>query len=142
MSSAALGAGATFQRGNGASPEVFTTIGEVISISEFGETGNLVQVTNHDSPGTPPRHEYIGGILDGTEITFEANWVDDATQDHTAGYISAAAAQANGNYKITAKSGAIFDFAAIALHWGIVLNLESQEVLGGRIKVDGVITVS
>ena len=142
MSLATLGAGAQFMRGDGASPEVFTKIGEVTSISEVGETGNLVQVTNHDSPGTPPRHEYIGGILDGDEITFEANWIDDATQDHSAGFIKSAAGQLKENYQLILKSSAQLDFAAIALHWGIIANLESQEVLGGRIKVTGVITVT
>ena len=140
MTLATLGAGAQFMRGNGASPEVFTKIGEVTSISEIGETGNLVAVTNHDSPGTPPRAEYIGGILDGDEITFEANYIP-ANTTHS-GFITAAAAQASGSYRVISKTGTQLDFEGIALHWGLVLNLESQEVLGGRVKVSGVITVS
>jgi hypothetical protein len=37
------------QLGNAASPEVFATIEEVLSLSGFGKTNELIDVTNFDS---------------------------------------------------------------------------------------------
>ena len=144
MSLATLGAGAQFMRGDGASPEVFTKIGEIIDLPQIGEAGNTVQVTNHDSPsiGGIIRHEYIGGIMDPSEVAFKANFINDATQDAINGFISASQAQAKENYRVITKSSVQMDFEAIARDWGGLPALESQEVLGGVIKITGAITVT
>jgi len=75
MSNAFIGHGTQFQRGDGNDPESFTTIAEVLDISEISETAALVEVTSLESPGG--RREYIHGLEDGAEITIQMNFVPD-----------------------------------------------------------------
>ena len=77
---AKLAKGIQLKRGDGASPEVFTTIPEMLEIPESPAiTRDLVDVTNQDSPGTDK--EYILGLGDGNEITAVCNYIDSATQE-------------------------------------------------------------
>ena len=71
MTSAVLGKLSTLQLGSGASPQVYTTIAEVLSVSEIGSTNPEINVTNLDSTA----QEYIPGLADGTTVEFEMNWV-------------------------------------------------------------------
>lgn len=64
--------GTQFQRGDGGSPENFVTIGEATNISGPGMTRETVDVTSHDSPNR--FQEWVGGLVDGGEVTFEVNW--------------------------------------------------------------------
>ncbi len=64
--------GTLFQRGDGASPEVFTTVGEATNISGPGYDRDVIDVTSHDS--TDGIREFVGGLVDGGEVTFTVNW--------------------------------------------------------------------
>lgn len=55
------------QRGNAASPEVFTTVANVGDMS-WGLQANVVDVTSH-STGVP-WHEKLTTLLDGGDVTF------------------------------------------------------------------------
>lgn len=61
-----------FRIGDSSSPEVFTKVAEVLSISPFGRTNPLLPVTNFDSGGS---QEYIAGLADGDEVTLEVNFI-------------------------------------------------------------------
>jgi len=61
--------GTLLQRGDGLSPEGFTTIAEVGSISGPTMQADLIEVTNHSSVGR--FREYIQGLKDGGELTFD-----------------------------------------------------------------------
>lgn len=63
--------------GDGADPEVFAAIGEVLDITGPGQTLNTEDATNHDSGGW---REPIPTILEGGEVTFDINYYGDATQ--------------------------------------------------------------
>ena len=76
MTAAVLGASATLKLGNGASPEVFTTIAEVLRVGAIGSTTPEIDVTNLDSTAK----EYIGGLPDGNNVEFEFNWIKSAQQ--------------------------------------------------------------
>ena len=56
--------GTTFARGDGGSPEVFTTIAQVESIGSVGQERSLIDVTNLSSTA----REYKKAIKDGQEI--------------------------------------------------------------------------
>lgn len=77
MTSAVLGAGTLLKLGDAASPEVFTTVAESVTIGEIGETADEVEVTNMDS-GTSK--EYIGGLKDGSQVEFTFNFLAANTQ--------------------------------------------------------------
>jgi predicted secreted protein len=70
--------GVKLKRGDGATPtEVFSAIGEVFNLSGPNETAAQIDVTSFDSTA----REYIAGLRDGGEVTFEFNFVgDDVSQ--------------------------------------------------------------
>ena len=77
MTSAVLGKGATLQLGSGASPQVYTTIGEVLRCGPIGSTNPEVDVTNLDSTAK----EYIAGLADGNTVEFDMNYIRGTQQD-------------------------------------------------------------
>jgi predicted secreted protein len=64
-----IGYGGAFKIGDAASPEVFTAVANVRSISGPSIAANAVDVTNMDSPGG--YMESIKGLKDPGEITME-----------------------------------------------------------------------
>lgn len=76
MTVAVLGSGATLKLSDGASPEVYTTIAEVLRCGPIGSTNPEVDVTNLDSTAK----EYIAGLADGNTVDFDVNWVAGNTQ--------------------------------------------------------------
>lgn len=69
--------GTLLKIGDGAGPEVFTTIAEVLDISGPGTTLNTEDATNHDSGGW---REPVATILEGGEVTFDINYYKASTQ--------------------------------------------------------------
>jgi predicted secreted protein len=99
MSDAVSGFGTFLQRGDGAGPEVFTTIAEVKDITGPGLSADIVEVTNHSSIGA--FKEKLSTLLDGGEVTFDVNFLPgNATQDATDGLLSAYMARSKDNYKL------------------------------------------
>ena len=88
MATSAVHAQGTFlQKGDGGTPEVFTTIAEVLSISGPSLDSDQIDVT-HQS-GTGRFRDYIQGLKDGGEITFEINYIPgNATHNATTGLLS------------------------------------------------------
>jgi predicted secreted protein len=73
MASAAFaGVGTIFKRGDGGSPETFTAIAEVNSITGPGLTADFIDVTSLDSTGG--YKEYIRGFRDGGDVTLNMNF--------------------------------------------------------------------
>lgn len=78
MATSAISAhGTQLKVGDGADPEVFTTIAEVKDISGPPQTMDTEEVTNHDSGGWK---EYIPTLLDAGEVTFDVNYTGDTSQ--------------------------------------------------------------
>lgn len=63
--------GTLIKRGDGAGTEVFTTVAEVLSFTGPTQSATQVDVTSFDSTA----REYIAGLRDSGEITFEMNYV-------------------------------------------------------------------
>ena len=76
MTSAVLGKNATLQLGSGASPQVYTTIAEVLRCGPIGSTNPEVDVTNLDSTAK----EFIAGLAEGNTVDFDVNWLVANTQ--------------------------------------------------------------
>jgi len=76
MTAAVLGKLATLQLGSGASPQVYTSIAEVLRVGPIGSTNPEVYVTNLDSTAK----EYIAGLADGNTVEFDMNWISGNTQ--------------------------------------------------------------
>lgn len=81
MTDAALGIGTKleYETVPGASPLAFTVLSEVLDIPPLAHTREFVEATNQDSLNET--REYIGGLIDAEEVTFECNYLaNDATQ--------------------------------------------------------------
>jgi len=76
MTSAVLGSLATLKLGAGASPQVLTTIAEVLRCGPIGSSNPEVDVTNLDSTAK----EYIAGLADGNTVEFDVNFLAGNTQ--------------------------------------------------------------
>ena len=129
-----------FKIADGASPQVFTTLPETFSISGLGKTNELIDVTNLDSGNT---REFIAGLADGEEITIEANYLPDDTEQ-----VAARALVDNGtnrNVQVIATNGAnieTFDFLATFLSWVINPAVDDKNTLTITVKISGDITLS
>lgn len=66
------GFGASLLRSDMASSPTFTELANVTSISGPSISRNVYDVTAHDSADS--YMEFIGGLKDGGELTFELNW--------------------------------------------------------------------
>lgn len=68
--------GIRLQRGDGGGTEVFTTIGEVTNIKGPSEKASQLDATSFDSTAM----EFISGLSDSGEITFDMNFVGQNAQ--------------------------------------------------------------
>ncbi|MBA2627186.1 MAG: hypothetical protein H0U85_04185 [Gemmatimonadales bacterium] len=101
---ARIGFGTLLKRGNGATPEVFTTIAEVKSITPPQADADDVDVTHMESPGRS--REFIQGLTNPGEASFEVNWIpDDPTQDHLTGLLADQQAGTVRNWQIVLPAG-------------------------------------
>ena len=79
MSNAAMGAGAAFGIGDGASSESFTDLAEVLSISPPSQSVDIIDVTHLKS--TNRVREFIDGMIDPGEVSMEMNFVPGSAAD-------------------------------------------------------------
>jgi predicted secreted protein len=70
---AQLGYGATFEIQNDDSPGVYTVLDEVRNIMPPSADVDMIDVTHMQSPSG--RREFIGGLIDPGEVSFEINWI-------------------------------------------------------------------
>lgn len=91
--------GTLLQIGDGGSPEAFTTIAEVTEISGPSLALDPLDVTAHTSPGA--FREFIGGLLDGGEITATINYVPtEGTHDAGTGLLADMIARTVRNFNL------------------------------------------
>lgn len=69
--------GTKLKMGDGASPEVFATVGEVKDISGPAMTLNTEDATSHDSNGW---REVVPTILEPGDVSFDINYTGTTTQ--------------------------------------------------------------
>lgn len=74
---AKLGAGSSLKLGDGASPQVFTTIAEVLRCGSIGVTAAEIEVTHLSSTAK----EYIGALPEGATVEFQLNFVGGTQQN-------------------------------------------------------------
>ncbi len=113
--SATSGSGSLFQLGDGASPEVFTTIGEGTTVGAIGVKKDLIDVTHFQSTAK----EFIGGLSDGQEFEVTCNYVaTNATQLALIGFANTQSAAKN--FRFYPGGGTLkFWFAALVQGWSM-----------------------
>lgn len=102
-SAGTMGTTTVLKMGNGGSPETFTTIAEITSVTPPALSKDSVEVTNMDSPQR--FREFIPGLKDGGEVTVEVNWLPgDPTHDASSGYVAQFMDDDNHNFQIDIAS--------------------------------------
>jgi hypothetical protein len=82
-SSATDGAGSTLEVGDGASPENFTAIAEITTITPGPMTTAVIDITHLLSPNA--HKEKLPGLRDTTGFGLEGNWLpENSTQNNSA----------------------------------------------------------
>lgn len=116
MTSAVLGKGATLGLGDGASPQVYTTIAEVLRCGPIGSSNPEVDVTNLDSTAK----EYIAGLADGNNVEFEMNWISGNTEQASLRTSQAAGSTVNLRmvWQTSPNTTAQFDFVLLTFEMG------------------------
>lgn len=102
MSEAVATTGILVQRGNGADPEVFATIGEVVSVTPPGYSRNKLESTTHNDGA----ESYVLGILRQKDASFRINYVHD--EPTHALIVDDILANVEHNWQIVFPSGVMF----------------------------------
>ena len=107
--------GTTFGRGDGASPEVFTTVGQITAIGSLGQDRGLIDVTNLASAA----REYKKAIKDGQELSLEIQYDPDQAT-HT-GLRTDNDAEVPRNYRVTLTNSppSTITLAGLVTNWTV-----------------------
>jgi|SRR5581483_3992290 len=104
MSQAIHAKGTLIKRGDGGSPEVFTTIAEVRSIDGPNFTGDVIDVTTHSTVGN--FREFKSNIIDPGELSFDINFLPtDPTHSASAGLVADIQNRTERNYQFVFPGG-------------------------------------
>lgn len=106
--------GTLLLRGDAGAPEAFTEIAEVVNISGPTLALDPLDMTSHDSSGD---REFIGGLVDGGEITLELIFIPtDTTQGLSGGVAEDLTTATKHNYQLQFSDSAvdptIYEFVA------------------------------
>lgn len=128
--------GIQLQRGNGAGPEVFTTIGEVMSFSGPGGNATVIDASHAQSTAK----EKLMGLKDEGQLSFEANLVPgDAAQT---GLRTDRNNRTLRNFKLilTDAGPTTLTFAAYVLGFAIAGSADDKITLSVTLEISGAVT--
>lgn len=111
MTNAALGFGMLFQNGNGANPEVFTTVAGCRLVTPPSLTRDSVDASETLSPDQ--WREFIAGMKDAGEVSFEFHIVEGgASYEGLVAEFALEGANATKNRRVVFPGGQYWQFAA------------------------------
>lgn len=141
MSTGAFISGYTFSRSNGDSPDTYTDFPEVIELSGFGQSNELVEATHFQSNGV---REYINGLSDGQEFTLTCNRLPDNSTQSIA--IADVGNKSGRTYRIVENDGRgnveTFTFHAVPMSWDVGPAVDDRATIVFGFKISGPITKS
>jgi len=142
MSAAAMGAGAAFGIGDGASAETFSDLSEVISISPPSQSTDIIDVTHLKSVNR--RREFLAGFIDPGDVTLELNHVPGSAADVAIQALEGLATTTN--FRVTfpdGTSGSVtWTFAGLLQGYEPNITPDDKMTASVTIKVTGATTVS
>jgi hypothetical protein len=133
-----------FERGDGATTEVFTKVAEITSFTGPSRTAKEIDVTSVDSDAM----EYIAGVMDAGEVSIEGNYVgSDAAQQ---GLQADLTNRVRRNFKFllndptTPSTGAptTIAFAAVVKSFGIKGGVNAKIDFTCALRITGVPTIT
>lgn len=128
--------GVQLKRGNGGSPETFTLIGEVTKFDGPGGSANEIDATSLDSTAK----EWLMGLQDEGEFTFEANCVPSNAQQAGLRTDRAAATLRNFKLLLTDVGPTTLSFAAYVKEYKISGGVDDKITLNVTLRISGAVT--
>ena len=135
-SSALSSQGMTIGIGDGASPEVFTTISEVNTIDGPGGQANEIDVTDLSSTGK----EFKLGLQDEGDITLDINYIPGNTQHALLRTRRASGAIGNFRITFTDSPATTWTFAALVKGFSVSNAVDGVTTASVTLRVSGSIT--
>ncbi len=135
---ATKGQGTLLKIGDGAGPEVFTTIAEVRDINGLSLEQLTEEATNQGSPGGWMEH--VGTLLNAGDLTFDLNFLPaDATQSFAAGLIKDMVNRTKRNFELIFTDPALtkWTFAALVVNFGPSMPIAGLTTAAVTLRVTG-----
>lgn len=131
-----LGYGAKFQTGNGSSPETFSDLAFVTSISGPGMSRDSIDVSHMQSPDA--WREFIAGMKDAQEVTVELNFRPGGTALLALlAEFNLASASATKTRRILWTGGSYFEFEGFLTGLEPETPMDDKQVATATFKVSG-----
>lgn len=131
--------GTKFQRGDGASPEVFTDIPLLTRIAGAGASRGLIDTTNLASLA----REYRMALKDGREINIDAQYDPDDLQQ--AGLKADLDAGTRRNFRMIltdTSPSEQWNFTGLVMDWNVDVDIDNVYILHITIKPTGNIVIT
>ena len=128
------GFGTLIKIGDGATTEVFTTVAQVKSISGPGLSMDAIDATHHSS--TAGWREYIGGLLDGGEVSFDINYDPvENTHDAGTGLLKDMSDKTVRNFQVVFPDTATTTWTVAALVTGFEVGAPIDDILSAAVTL-------
>lgn len=129
--------GTLLKIGDGGSPESFSTITEVTNIGGPSLSMDTIEVTHHGSTGG--WREFVGGLLDGGDVTFEINYDPaDSTHDASTGLINDMENRTVRNFQLVFPDTGVTTWSFAAL----VTGFEPSEPIDDKLAASVTLKIS
>lgn len=135
---ARIGHGTLFAVGDGNSPEVFTTIAEVTSITPPPVSKDIIDATHMESPDA--YREFIVGLKDGGEAKIEMNFIPGGPGQDVIADLQAATTPSH--FTITWVNGEVWAFSAYCTGFEPTAPVDDKMTATATFKVTGPIDYS
>lgn len=129
--------------GDTASPVNYSRVCEVTGISGLGETNELINVTTFCSGGVK---EFIGGLAEGSELTFDANFIVDSNARRQ--MINSVKQKLVDSFRVVVDDDGdgVTDltlwFRGAAISWNFQPSIEDKNAIQFGYKVSGAIDIT
>jgi Lambda phage tail tube protein, TTP len=114
----------------------WTTLSEVFNAAPPSDSDDLVDVTHYQSPSR--RREFISGLIDGGEVSFEMNHVPGSATD----LFMIAASGSEREIEITYPNGVKLTFGGIRQGYEVSSPVDDKITATASFKVTGAVTQS
>lgn len=145
MTKPLIGHGITLSRGDGASPESYTKIAQLVDLAPPAFSKDSVETTHTDS--TDSFREFIPGLKDGGEFTAVVNLIPgDTTQDDTSGgalndFLNETESR-NWQIAFPGSPAVTWTFKAFITNYEAVTPMDDKETISLSFKVSGAPTIA
>ena len=130
---AQIGYGASFNRGDGNSPTVYNSIGEVLSINGPGMGRDPVETTHMTS--TERWRTFIGGLKDGGEVSLDLNFDPGAAANTS--LLSDLNTNTAQDYQVAWSDGSLWTFSALLTAYEPTAPIDDRMTATATFKISG-----